>query len=242
MTPANNRRRVALVTGAGRGVGRAIALMLAEEGYDLALTARSDDELSQTAGECEAYNVRVLCLPADITDSSSLGQVITDCMSEYGALHVLVNNAGAFHWGAADTADPDDWDDLIDLNLKSSMRATRLALPHILAAGDGGAVLFIASMASRVAFGMNAAYVASKHGIVGFAGSVFQDVRERGVKVCAICPGLVETSLTHSLDADAGKMIQPEDIAEAARYALRSPARVCPTEIVLQPQRAPWEK
>ena len=242
MTAQNNPRRVAFVTGAGRGIGRAIARMLAEEGYDLALTARSAGELSQTAQGCEALGVRVLTIPADITDPAQLAQAIEICARELGVLHVLVNNAGAFHWGSSDTADPDAWDHLIDLNLKSSMRATRLALPHILAASDGGAVLFIASMAARVAYGMNAAYVASKHGIAGFAGSVFQDVRERGVKVCAICPGLVETSITDGLDADAAKMIQPEDVAEAARYVLRSPSRVCPTEIILQPQRAPWEK
>ncbi|BDI30168.1 aldehyde dehydrogenase [Capsulimonas corticalis] len=242
MTATNNKRRAALVTGAGRGIGRAIAIMLAEEGYDVALTARGADELSQTAHECEAHGVRALALPADITDPAQLGRVVETCVREFRGLNVLVSNAGSFHWGAADTADPDDWDHLVDLNLKASMRVTRLALPHLLAAEDGAAVLFIASMAGRVAFGMNAAYVASKHGVVGFAGSVFKDVRERGVKVCAICPGLVETSITHDIGADHAKMIQPEDIAEAARYVLRSPSRVCPTEILLQPQRAPWAK
>ncbi|MEO7715159.1 MAG: SDR family NAD(P)-dependent oxidoreductase [Capsulimonas sp.] len=242
MTAINNQRRVAFVTGAGRGIGRAIARMLAEEGYAVALMARSAEELSQTAQECEALGARALPISSDITDPAQLDQAIEQCVRDLGSLHVLVNNAGAFHWGSADTADPDAWDHLIDLNLKSSMRATRLALSHILAGEEGGAVLFIASMAGRIAFGMNAAYVASKHGIVGFAGSVFQDVRERGIKVCAICPGLVETSITDDIGADLAKMIQPEDVAEAARYVLRTPARVCPTEIILQPQRAPWEK
>jgi len=119
------------------------------------------------------------------------------------------------------------------------MRATRLALPYI-TRSEHGAVIFIASMAGKVAYGMNPAYVASKHGLVGFAGSVFEDVRERGIKVCAICPGLVSTAVTADIGLDLAKAIQPDDVAAAVRFVLTFPPSACPTEILLSPQRNPW--
>lgn len=87
---------------------------------------------------------------------------------------------------------------------------------------------------------MNAAYVASKHGVVGFAGSLFEDVRERGIKVCAICPGIVNTSVTEDAGIDPARAIRPEDVAAAVRFVVTFPASACPTEILLNPQRNPW--
>lgn len=233
------RGNVALVTGAGRGIGQAIARALADEGCDVALLARNADELEETARHCRAAGVRTLCLPADLTQTGAIEASVARCAETLGRLDILINNAGIFHWGSSLEADPDAWDQLIDLNLRAAMRATRRALPYI-ARGEHGAVIFIASMAGKFAYGMNPAYVASKHGLVGLAGSVFEDVRERDIKVCAICPGLVSTSVTADIAIDPAKAIQPEDVAAAVRFVVTFPNSACPTEILLSPQRNPW--
>ncbi len=233
------RGNVALVTGAGRGIGHAIARALADEGCDVALLARNADELEDTARHYRASGVRALCLTADLTKTGAIEASVERCADTLGRLDILINNAGIFHWGSALEADPAAWDQLIDLNLRAAMRATRHALPYI-ACGEQGAVIFIASLAGKFAYGMNAAYVASKHGLVGFAGSVFEDVRERDIKVCAICPGLVSTAVTADIGIDPAKAIQPEDVAAAVRFVVTFPRSACPTEILLSPQRNPW--
>src|SRR5205823_4790432 len=139
---------VALVTGAGRGIGRAVALVLAEEGCDLALLARSESELGETAALCRDHNVRALVLPSDISDTAALERSVAACVAELGGLNILVNNAGMFADAPAPEADPDGWERMLHVNLLGAMRATRLALPHILKA-DRGAVVFIASLAAK---------------------------------------------------------------------------------------------
>ena len=231
--------RVALVTGAGRGIGRATAEMLAEEGCHVALLARSAEELIDAASACEEFGVETLVIVADVTDPGELSRAFERVHDEFGRLDILIANAGMSDLGSAFAADPEVWDNVIDVNLRATMRAARLSLPYLLNSSRP-AIVFVASTASRVAFPGVAAYVASKHGVLGFAGSLFADVRERGIKVCSVCPGLVETQLTDVFDGvDREKMLFPEDVADAIKYVLRTPTHVCPTEIVLQPQFQP---
>ena len=230
--------RAAIVTGAGRGIGRAIAEMLAEEGCSVAVVARTAEELIETASACEEFGVETLVLPADITDPGELSGVFERCHHEFRRLDILVNNAGLADHGTPFAADPDLWDRVLDVNLHAGMRASRFALPYLLNSSQA-AIVFIASLAARTPYGNMPAYVASKHGILGFAGSLFSDIRERGIKVTTICPGLVETSLSEPFEADRNKMLYPEDVADAVRYVLLSPSHVCPTEIVLHPQYSP---
>jgi NADP-dependent 3-hydroxy acid dehydrogenase YdfG len=233
---------VALVTGANGGIGRAIALMLAEQGCNLALLARNKDELNETARLCAEHGVKALPISVDLTDTAALAAAIWQSAETLGGLHILVNNAGLFDWASAAEADLETWDRLLDVNLRATMHATRLALPYI-KQQPRGAVIFIASRAGKFAFGMNAAYVASKHGMVGFAGSVFEDVRNHNIKVCAICPGFVNAGASLTMDAEAdtfAKFIQPEDVADAARFVLTFSDTACPTEIILNTQRDPW--
>jgi len=230
--------RVALVTGAGRGIGRATAEMLAAEGCNVALLARTAEELIDSASACEEFGVETLVIVADVTDHEELARAFERVNDEFGRLDILIANAGMTDMASAFAADPDVWDRVVDVNLRSTMRAARLSLPYLLNSSRP-AIIFIASTASRTAFAEQAAYVASKHGILGFAGSLFAAVREHGIKVCSVCPGLTETQLTDVLAADREKMLFPEDVADAIRYVLKTPSHVCPTEIVLRPQCEP---
>jgi NADP-dependent 3-hydroxy acid dehydrogenase YdfG len=219
-------------------MGRAIALMLAQEGCDLALIARSQHELDETARACEAQGVRALRLPLDLADVTATAGAIDATLRELGGVNVLVNNAGAHAFASAVDADLRLWDRMLDVNLRAVMHATRLALPHIARAareGRRGAVVFISSLGGKFSAPTNAGYAATKHALTGFSGSVFEDVRDAGVKVCTIYPGWTNTGML----ADWLKpedVIQPEDVAAAVRFVIASPRTACPTEIVLQPQ------
>ena len=131
------------------------------------------------------------------------------------------------------------WDRVIDINLRSLIHLTRHALPEI-EKGPRGAIINIASISARMSHGGAGIYCATKHGVLGFAGSVFEDVRERGVKVSTICPGFVNTDMVSARDLVLEKTIQPEDIARTVLFVLTFPDTGCPTEIVVRPQRSPY--
>ncbi len=229
---------VALVTGAGRGIGRAIAQRLAREGCHVMLIARNQHELHATRQLCESEGVAALARPLDLADVHALPSAIDACVEHLGGLNMLINNAGWHQFAAALDADLAVWDRLIDVNLRAAMHLTRLALPHIVAGaqqGKRGAVIFISSLGGKFSAPTNAGYAAAKHALTGFSGSVFEDVRDFGVKVCAIYPGWVNTGLLAEW-LNPAEVIQPEDVAEAVHFVLSSAPTVCPTEIVLQTQ------
>lgn len=233
------QNHVAMISGASRGIGRAIALDLARAGADLALLARSEEALAETATLCREEGVRVLAIPTDVTERAALERAVSKTVDELGGLNVLVNNAGIYAKGPAQSADIDTFERVIDVNVKALMNLTRLTLPHILASRGHRAVIHIASIVSRMSFAQGGAYCASKHAVLGYSNSLFEDVREAGVKVCAIQPGFVATDMVagHGLDMD--KMIQPQDIAQTVRFVATYPDTGCPVEIIVRPQRSP---
>lgn len=231
---------VALVTGASRGIGRAVAEGLAQDGCHVALVARSAEGLAETAKRCRSHGVQTASFPCDVTDRNRLAMVVEGCLEQLGGLGILVNNAGIMARGAAHEADMDAFEQVIDVNVKALMNLSRLALPHIIEAPGARAVIHIASVAGRMSFGGGGAYCASKHAVMGYAGAMFEDVREYGVKVTAICPGFVDTDMVRDRGLNSAKMIQPEDIALAVRFVAGYPDTGCPTEIVVRPQRVPY--
>ena len=226
-----------VVTGAGRGIGRACALALAAPGVVMALMGRDASSLGKVASLCGEKGARVLCFPFDLADVESIDGRMEQVKAACGPIGVLVSNAGL--WIEAPFCDGplDLWDEALDVNLKAPMRLARSALEGM---GEGGAVVFIGSSASRRAYAGGTNYCAGKFGLLGFAGALFEDVRERGIKVCSVLPGVVDTDM-HAGDPglDPAKMIRPEDVASAVAWILSTPANVCPTEVALQPQRVP---
>lgn len=229
-----------LISGASRGVGRACAEELAAPGVDLALMATSLAALSETIAACEAKGARAVGFECDLSNMRQIDAAARKIKACFGSVSALVNNAGVWLEAPFEKGSMEAWESALDVNLKGAMRLTRRALEM---APDGSAIIFIGSTASRKVYAGGANYCAAKHGLLGFAGALFEDCRERGIKVCSILPGVINTDM-HAKDPlmDKAKMIQPEDVARAARFVLDFPANACPTEISLQPQRAPKKR
>lgn len=236
----NNTQRNILVTGASRGIGKECAIALATPSTRLVLHARSAEALREVADTCQALGATVRLLPLDLSDVSSIKPAVEHLVDEIGSIHTVVNNAGIWIEEPFAQGNMDLWDQALDVNLKSVIHLCRYTLGKM---PDNGAMIFIASTASKRTYAKGTNYCAAKFGLNGFTGALFEDVRERGIKVCSIFPGVVNTDM-HADDPsfDVEKMIQPQDVAQAVVYALNTPHNICPTEIVLQPQKYPKAK
>jgi len=156
----------------------------------------------------------------------------------FGRLDVLVNNAGVTEERPFSELQYEEIDRVLGTTLRGTIATTRAAMPWLVRAGAGGAVVNIASLAGRRPLAGAAIHSAAKHGVIGFTESLFEEVRESGLKVCAILPGSVDTN--PGLDEHVrSRMLSPEDVAAAVLWVLASSPRMCPTEIVLRPQRKP---
>jgi NADP-dependent 3-hydroxy acid dehydrogenase YdfG len=232
-------RECAVVTGATSAIGQAGAAALAEAGYDLRLVGRDAARLEAAREALARSGARVEATLADLSRPGEAERAAREAAAGGAPPAALVHAAGLFDWASAACADPAAWDELVAVNLGAAMRLTRLFLPSMLARGRG-VVVFIASMAGQGHFANNAAYVASKHGLVAFARSVFLEVRDAGVKVSAISPGLVEAGAALTLPPELHpNFLAPDDVADAVRYVLAASPRACPVEILLEPQRDP---
>lgn len=232
--------KIAIVTGAGRGIGRAIALALGEAGARVALAARSEGEIRSVAQEIRGKDGDALAIAADLTRDDEIERLVKQTVKEWGAVDILVNNAG---WGKTATvvdSRVEDWDRTLQINLRAPMVLTRLVLPGMIAK-KSGAVVNIGSISSKAGTANTSAYSASKFGMLGFTQSLFEEVREYGVKVSIILPGFVDTPLIPlNKRLDRGKMIQPRDIAGAVMYVLSTPLNSCPVEMTIRPQQTPY--
>jgi len=231
---------VALVTGASRGIGRAVALRLARAGCRVAGVARTASDLEHTARLAASEGHALLAVPVDVTCDAALEDAVRVVRERLGRITVLVNNAGVAPARGTVLKTPlAAWDRTLATCLRAPIVLVRLVLPDMLAHGDG-AIVNIASVAGKRGRAGEAAYAAAKFGLLGFTQSLFAEVRDRGIKVTAICPGLVDTALIPpNKRVERSRFLQPSDVADAVHDVLASPARTCPTEIVLEPQYDP---
>jgi NAD(P)-dependent dehydrogenase (short-subunit alcohol dehydrogenase family) len=231
---------VAIVTGGGRGIGRAIALALAHEGYSLCLVARTREELEETRRLCGLPIERALIVLIDLADEESAEAVVETTLDLFGRLDVLVNNAG---WAPPRTSLTKmrawDVDRILSVNLRAPIALAKIAAISM-TGRSSGAIINIASVAARNLAAGEAVYAAAKAGLVAFTHAAFAELGDSGIKVSVVVPGLVDTTLIpNNKRLDRELMLTPDDVAAAVISVLKSPARVCPVEVVLHPQRRP---
>jgi NAD(P)-dependent dehydrogenase (short-subunit alcohol dehydrogenase family) len=230
-----------LVTGGGRGIGRAIALRLAAAECRVAVLSRTAAELDATVEAAAAVGSEaVMPIVADVTRDTDLERAVQTILERLGRIAILVNNAGfATPRRPIVQSALDDWDRTLDTCLRAPMVLTRLVLPDMLAHASG-TIINIASVAAKHGRSGEAAYAAAKFGLLGFTQSLYDEVHNRGIKVTAICPGVVDTTLIPpNARVDRAKFLQPEDIADLVYQVVISPFRMCPREIIVEPQYDP---
>jgi len=228
--------KTALVTGAGRGIGRAIAIALAKAGCTVVVTARTFPEIVAVQEEILAANGQAVAIPADLTRDDDLHRLIQTC----GPVDFLINNAGWGKRAPVVRARVDDWDQTYRLNLRAPMILAKEFLPSMIKKGEG-AVINIGSVSGKSGEANGAAYSASKFGLIGFTQSLYEEVREHGIKVAVILPGFVDTPMIPPVKhLDRSKMIQAEDVAATVMFVLQAGPTVCPVEITVRPQKTPY--
>jgi NAD(P)-dependent dehydrogenase (short-subunit alcohol dehydrogenase family) len=207
------RQASVLVTGAGRGIGRSIALALARKGAHLTVVSRTASELDSLVGEIEAHGARAKAFAGDLRNSSTCEGAVAAAVATFGGLQVLVNNAGiGAHTNVQELSD-ETWDDVIGTNLTAPFRLTRAAIPHL--AHRGGHVVMVSSLAGQNPIAGMAAYCASKAALDHFSACLMLEVRQRGIKVTTIAPGSVDTSFSGiSRPPDTSWMLTSEDVAQ----------------------------
>jgi NAD(P)-dependent dehydrogenase (short-subunit alcohol dehydrogenase family) len=222
--------RVALVTGGGRGIGRAIALAFAREGAHVAVAARSRAEIEAVAAEARALGRKGIAVPCDVTDRGQVDAAVRQTAEALGPVRILVNNAGIAI--SAKLTDLDDalWARHLDVNLTGAFYASRAVLPGMLAA-RWGRIINVASIAGRQGFPYVAAYVASKHGLLGLTRALAMEVAATGVTVNAICPGYAATDLTWA----SARRIQAKT-GRSYEDALASLAAFSPQRRLVEPE------
>ncbi len=225
----------ALVTGAGRGIGRALALRMARAGARVALVSRTRSELEALAAEIAAAGGTALPIPGDLSDPAFPAAAVAAACAAHGRLEVLVNNAGV--GGSAPLAETSDehWERVMATNLGAPFRLTRAALPHL--TRGGGHVVMISSLAGRNAIAGMSAYCASKAALDHLAACLMLEVRHHGVKVTTVAPGSVDTSFGDGAAADGSWMLTADDVASTVMDLLRMREGAHSSRVEMRPLR-----
>lgn len=219
--------RIAFVTGASRGIGRACALALSEAGCRVVLAARNVEKLDEVAAEIRAAGRQAFTVPIDLAHDSSIKDAFARTVKEFGAIEILVNNAGITRDGLAMRMKRDDWNAVIETNLTGSFLCIQQVLPAMMKA-RWGRIVNITSVVGEMGNAGQANYSASKAGLIGLTKSLAQEMGSRGITVNAVAPGFVETDMTGVLSPEIRekmlaniplkRMGEPADIAQAVRF------------------------
>ncbi len=241
MTSAQRRLegQVAVVTGAVRGIGAAIARKLAELGALTVLCGRTPGSLNETARAIVAAGNRAEVAECDVTTLASVEAVAGRIDSQHGRVDVLVNNAGVGGFGTPlHQLAPGDWDRVLDTNLRGVFYTIRAFAPAMIRARSGH-IINISSIAGKNALPNGAAYAASKWGLNGLTYSVAEELRAHNIRVAVICPGSTHTDLSPHEGKDTSRMLQPDDIAHAVAMLVTQSPQSFASEIVLRPTMKP---
>ncbi|MUG84895.1 3-ketoacyl-ACP reductase [Paenibacillus timonensis] len=221
--------KVAIITGAARGIGKATAVALAKEGANVGLIARTESTLKEVAAELQRLGVKVAYTAADIASKEQVEQAVETLKNELGPADILINNAGIATFGTVLEMDPAEWKGIIDTNVLGTYYVTRAVLPQLVEKNSGD-IINISSTNGLNGAATSSAYSASKFAVIGFTESLAQEVRRNNIRVSALTPSTVATDLALELnlikDNNDSKFVQPEDLAEFIVSQLKLSQRV----------------
>ncbi|RYY07144.1 MAG: 3-ketoacyl-ACP reductase [Sphingobacteriaceae bacterium] len=220
--------KTALITGAGKGIGKAIAFALAQEGVNIGLLARTESDLQKVASEINLFGVKTSIATADVTDIDAVNAAVAKLKTELGFIDILINNAGTGSFGSFLELEPTVFEQIIKVNLFGVYYVTRAVLPEMIAQKTGD-IVNISSTAGQRGAAATSAYSASKFGLIGLSESLMQEVRKHNIRVTALTPSTVATDLAIDLkltDGNPEKVMQPEDFAELIVAQLKLNRRV----------------
>jgi len=234
------RQAVAVVTGASRGIGLAIAEALAAEGARLVVGSRTPERLEAAARTLRSRGAEVEALPGDVGEEGVAAGLVEAATRRFGRLDVVVNNAGIGHHGLLEDMDPAEFDRVYRTNLRGPFLLMKAAIP-IMRRQKSGTFVNLASLAGRNPVPRRAAYAASKWAMIGLSRSVLQEVRKDGIRVIILEPGSTLTDFGHdpAKMAQAEKLVRPEDVASVVVAALKLPDRATVSEIEIRPTDPP---
>ncbi len=227
----------ALITGATEGIGRATAFALGRAGYRIGVCARTESKLRTLLEDLDREGIQAAGRPADVSQPAQVEHAVEEVTRALGDIEVLINNAGILIAKPLEELTLEDWDSTMATNVRSLFLVTRAVLPSM-RQRQRGSIVNVASLAGRNGFAGGTAYTASKHAVLGFSRSLMLEVRKDNVRVIAICPGSVDTSLLHDqpmLKAEPSRILQPEDVADTILQALQLPARALVSELDIRP-------
>jgi 3-oxoacyl-[acyl-carrier protein] reductase len=232
---ADIQNKVAVVTGAGRGIGRAIALELARGGAQIVLAARSSRQLDETAA---LIGAAARAFPTDVRERDQVRALFGRTAAELGPVDILVNCAGLGIYAPLVDFSDEDFTTIIDTNLRGTFLTCREVLPSMIERQTGH-IINIASIAGKVGSANRAVYCASKFGVVGFTESLAEEVRQHGIRVVVVCPGSTDTGFGTSTATAREKMLRPEDVGYAVKMLVMQEPNSFISEIVMRPTRKP---
>jgi len=228
--------RVVVVTGGSTGIGRAVATRFAEEGCRVAVCSRSEETLREAEAAIRAAGGEALAVVADVGREDDVGRLRDEVAARLGPASILVNNAGIGVFGSILDLGTADYDRVFDTNVKGVFLCTRAFAPDMVEAGDG-VIVNVASIAGKNHFAGGSIYAASKHAVLGMSKCAMLDLRSKGVRVLAICPGSVATPFFDGTGRtpDPAKVLSAEDVAETVLHAVRMSDRGTLSEIEIRP-------
>ncbi len=220
--------RSALITGAGKGLGKAIAIALAAEGVNVGLVGRTEKDLISLADELKPYAIKTAIAVADVSDMEAVNVAVAKIKTDLGAIDILVNNAGIGAFGKFMELEPVKWKQIIEVNLLGVYYVTRAVLPQMIERQTGD-IINVSSTAGKNGAAVTSAYSASKFGLIGLSESLMQEVRKHNIRVSTMLPSTVATDMAIDLnltDGNPEKVMQPEDFAELLIAQLKLNRRV----------------
>jgi NAD(P)-dependent dehydrogenase (short-subunit alcohol dehydrogenase family) len=226
--------KVALITGASRGIGLAIAQKLGQMGARLSLCAREANRLEKAAKEIQSQGGSAVAVPADVTHASDIAALVKKTEQTLGPIEILVNNAGIGYFAPIQQAEEANWDAVLGTNLKAVFLLSKAVAPGMIER-RGGHIVNIASLAGKNAFAGGSIYCASKWGLLGLTQCMAEDLRPYGIRVSAICPGTVATEFSPHAGKDPARMLQPGDVAHAVEMILTQTPQSFISEVDLRP-------